>query len=139
MTGQKGGNDYQGVRPCCFQMAQPGGKRQPTLGDHEHHRGKKRTDSPGMRGHDPQTWPTAEQWPTLAGSGRVACRLSEAPETRVTIAGNSRKEIATKYTCMGQSPKQTKVSETEAEGVETLRACQLWVGQWGGSSAHGNP
>ena len=73
-------------------MAQPGGKRRPVLSEHEHCRGKKWTDSPGMRGHDPQTRPTAEQQPTLAGSGKVARKLSEAPDTRVTIAGNSRKE-----------------------------------------------
>ena len=77
VTGQKGGNDYQGVRPRCFQMAQPGGKRRPALGEHEHRRGMKGTDSPGMRGHDPQTRPTAssglpwqpqERW--LADSAR---------------------------------------------------------------------
>ena len=92
VTGQREGNDYQGVRPHCFQMAQPGGKCQPALSEHEHHRGKKGTDSPGVRGHNPQTWPTAEQQPTLAGSGKAACRLSEVPETHVTITGNSRKK-----------------------------------------------
>ena len=92
VTGQREGNDYQGTRPCCFQMAQPGGKCQPTLGEHKHHRGRKGTDSPGMRGHDPQTRPTAEQQPTLAGSGKVARRLSKAPETCVAIVGNGRKK-----------------------------------------------
>ena len=87
-----------------------------------------------MRGHDPQTRPTAEQQPTLAGSGRVAHRLSEAPETRVAIAGNNRKEIATKYTCVGQSPKRIKVSETEAEGAEAPGVCQLQAGQQGGAA-----
>ena len=93
-----------------------------------------------MRGHDPQTQPAAEQQPTLAGSGRVARGLSEAPETRVAIAGNSKEEISTKYTCMGQSPKRIEVSEMEAGGgAETPRACQLRAGWWGGSSTHGNP
>ena len=109
------------------------------LGDHKHCRGKKRTDSPGMRGHDPQTQPTAEQQPTLAGSGRVARRLSEAPVTRVAIVGNSRKEIATKYTCMGQSLRRIEVSETEAEGAEMPRACQLWAGRWGGEQRPWKP
>ena len=115
-------------------MAQPGGKRRPALGEHEHHRGKKRTDSPGMRGHDPQTQPAAEQRPTLAGSGKVARGLSEAPETRVATTGNSKKEKTTKYTQMGQSPKRIEVSEIEAEEVETLRACQIQAGQRGGAA-----
>ena len=115
-------------------MAQPGGKRRLALGEHEHCRGKKRTDSPGMGGHDPQTQPAAEQQPTLAGSGKVACGLSEAPETRVTIAGNSKKEKTTKYTRMGQSPKRNEVSEIEAEEAETQRACQLQAGQQGGAA-----
>ena len=101
-------------------MAPPGGRRRLTLSEHEHHRGKKQTDSPGKRGHDPQTQPTAEQQPTLAGSGKVAHRLSEAPETRVAIAGNSRKERkTTKYTQVGWNPKRNKVSEIDAEEAET--------------------
>ena len=41
MTGPKGGSDYQGVGPRCFQMAQPGGKHRPALGEHKHCRGRK--------------------------------------------------------------------------------------------------
>ena len=86
-----------------------------------------------MRGHDPQTQPAAEQQPTSAGSGKVARGLSKALETRIAITGNSKKEKTTKYTWMGQSPERNKVSEIEAEEVETLRACQPQAGQWGGA------